>query len=160
MAESRFTLHATRRGKTPDIPTLFAPQPPDRKTNMKRLILALTLLVPNPVVAAQSAAHQPVAASARHLVMITRAGPNFAKLRDHMQEARAHQAIYRRLAAEGVTIAGGAFEGEPVMGMTIWSEGIDEQRARELIKDDQLPNLGIVAYEFRTLGVRTGSLKK
>ncbi len=33
-------------------------------------------------------------------------------------------------------------------------------RARELIKDDQLPKLGIVSYEFRVLGVRMGSLKK
>ena len=26
-AELRFPMHATRRGETPDIPTLFAPQP-------------------------------------------------------------------------------------------------------------------------------------
>ena len=104
---------------------------------------------------------QPVnAAPARHLVMITRAGPNMAKVRDHMAEARAHQALYERLAAEGHTIAGGAFEGEPVLGMTIWTEGVDEAKARELIKDDQLPKLGIVTYEFRVLGVRMGSLKK
>ena len=33
-------------------------------------------------------------------------------------------------------------------------------KARELIKDDRLPALGIVTYEFRTLGVRMGSLKR
>ena len=32
-AETRFTLHATRRGKTPDIPSLFGPQPPQRKAS-------------------------------------------------------------------------------------------------------------------------------
>lgn len=91
--------------------------------------------------------------------MITRAGPNFDKVREYMSEARAHQAIYERLAAERHTLAGGAFEGEPVLGMTIWARGVDEGTARELIKDDQLPKLGIDAYEFRVLGVRTGSLK-
>ncbi|QPQ55967.1 hypothetical protein IC614_05145 [Allosphingosinicella flava] len=109
---------------------------------------------------AQNSARPAIAAPARHLVMMTRAGPNFAKLRDHMEEAKAHQAIYERLAAEGHTIAGGAFEGQPVLGMTIWTEGVDEAKARELIKDDQLPKLGIVEYEFRVLGVRMGSFKK
>ena len=76
-----------------------------------------------------------------------------------MDEARAHQALYERLAAEGHTIAGGAFDGQPVLGMTVFSEGIDEARARALIAEDQLPKLGIVAYEFRTLGVRMGAFR-
>ena len=92
--------------------------------------------------------------------MFTRAGPNFAKLRDHKEEALAHQRLYERLAAEGHTVAGGAFEDTPVLGMTVFSDGIDEQRARELIVDDQLPRLGIVSYEFRTLGVRMGSFRQ
>lgn len=130
---------------------------------MKSLLIAAAMLLSPPILAAQStssAEQRPVAAAkARHLIMITRAGPNFAKLREHMEDARAHQAIYERLASEGMTIAGGAFEGEPMMGMTIWSEGIDEVQARELIRDDRLPKLGIVTYEFRILGVRMGSLK-
>jgi hypothetical protein len=97
---------------------------------------------------------------ARHLVMFTRAGPQFAKLREHMDQARAHQRLYERLAAEGHTVAGGAFEGQPVLGMTVFSEGIDEARARQLIAADELPKLGIVAYEFRMLGVRMGSFRK
>ena len=130
---------------------------------MKSLLFAIALVSPLAGLSAQETrpaarvASQPLA---RHLVMITRAGPNMAQLREHMAEARAHQAIYERLAADGITIAGGAFEGEPVLGMTIFQEGVDEARARELIKDDQLPKLGIVAYEFRVLGVRMGSLKK
>jgi len=92
--------------------------------------------------------------------MFTREGPNFASLRDHMGEARAHQQLYERLAAEGHTVVGGAFEGTPVLGMTVFSEGVDETRARELIEDDQLPALGIVSYEFRTLGVRMGTFKR
>ena len=128
---------------------------------MKTLLIALALLTPAALVGQPAPSPEPTrGVIARHLVMITRAGPSFDKLRDHMAEARAHQAIYERLAAEGATVAGGSFEGEPVMGMTIWSEGIDEARARELIKDDQLPKLGIVTYEFRTLAVRMGSLKK
>jgi len=31
-AELRFPMHATRRGETPDIPTLFAPQPLKRRS--------------------------------------------------------------------------------------------------------------------------------
>lgn len=130
---------------------------------MKILVIAFTLLIPVSSLSAQSTPapeQHPAGAKARHLVMIARAGPNFAKFRDRLAEARAHQAIYERLAEEGFTVAGGAFEGEPVMGMTIWSPGIDEARARELIKEDQLPKLGILTYEFRTLGVRMGSLSK
>ena len=97
---------------------------------------------------------------ARNLVMFTRAGPNFSDLPEHLEEARAHQAMYERLAADGYTVAGGAFEGEPVLGMTIFAEGIDEARARELIAEDELPRLGIVAYEFRMLGVRMGALRR
>ncbi len=96
----------------------------------------------------------------RNLVMITRAGPNFADRAKYGEEARAHQAIYRQLAANRTTIASGAFEGLPIMGMTIWSSGIDEAQARELIKDDKLPALGIVTYEFRVLAVREGGFEK
>lgn len=131
---------------------------------MEAFLIALALLTPAAGLAAQSATQpqqqRPTVIPARHLVMFTRAGPNFSKISEHVNEARAHQAIYVRLAADGFAVAGGAFEGEPVLGMTIWSEGIDEARARELIKDDELPKLGIVTYEFRTLGVRLGSLKK
>ena len=131
---------------------------------MKPLIFACALAFLSTAAFAQS--DKPAAASkvppplARHLVMFTREGPNFAKIREHMDEARAHQKIYERLAAEGHTVAGGAFEGMPVFGMTVFSEGVDEAKARELIKDDQLPKLGLVAYEFRTLGVRMGSFKR
>ena len=126
---------------------------------MKKLLVAVALALPAAGLAAQPAPTPPQqqGPGVRHLVMITRAGPNFASLRDHMAEARAHQAIYERLAADGHAIVGGAFEGEPVMGMTIFAEGIDEARARELIQEDRLPALGIVVYEFRTLGVRLGS---
>ena len=92
--------------------------------------------------------------------MFTRAGPNFAKLREYMDEARAHQKMYQRLNADGYTVAGGAFEGNQIFGMTLWREGIDESQARDLISDDQLPKLGIVAYEFRVLGVRMGSFRQ
>ena len=116
---------------------------------MKRFLLALALLVPMLPAAAQPA--QPPQAQgvlARHLVMFTRAGPNFANARDHIAEARAHQALYERLAAEGHTIAGGAFEGAPVLGMTVWREGIDEARARELIREDALPGLGCMGCRW------------
>ena len=135
---------------------------------MKPMLLTLLLLALAAPAAAQpaSGAAAPQAASpapppplARHVVMFTRAGPNFAKIADHREEALAHQALYERLAEEGHTVAGGAFEGTPVLGMTVFSEGIDEARARELIAADQLPGLGIVAYEFRTLGVRMGSFR-
>ncbi len=98
-------------------------------------------------------------AKARHLVMFTRAGPNFARVADHRAEAIAHQQLYQRLAKEGHSVAGGSFEGQPVLGMTIWRQGIDEAAARALIAEDQLPTLGIVEYEFRTLVVRMGALK-
>ncbi len=127
---------------------------------MKHFLIACALVALPALASAQGQQPAAPAPLARHLVMFTREGPNFARLREHMDEARAHQRIYERLAADGHTVAGGAFEGTPILGMTIFSEGVDEARARELIKDDQLPKLGIVAYEFRTLGVRMGSLKR
>ncbi len=127
---------------------------------MKHFLIACALVALPALASAQGQQPTAPAPLARHLVMFTREGPNFARLREHMDEARAHQRIYERLAADGHTVAGGAFEGTPILGMTIFSEGVDEARARELIKDDQLPKLGIVAYEFRTLGVRMGSLKR
>lgn len=134
------------------------------QTKLILLAFAAFAALAGPAFAQQSPTPTPPAATpaplARHLVMFTREGPNFASLRDHMDEARAHQRLYERLAEEGHTVVGGAFEGMPVLGMTVFSEGVDEARARELIKDDQLPALGIVAYEFRTLGVRMGSLKR
>ena len=127
---------------------------------MTRFLLAVGLLVPAASLAFQPSPDRPSGAlepRAAHLVMITGAGPNFAKAREYAEEAKKHHAIYEKLAADGFTIAGGAFEGAPTMGMTIWREGIDEKRARELIKDDQMARLGVVTYEFRTLRIRYGS---
>lgn len=136
------------------------------RTMMKYLTIAMMplALLSAPALAQQSSpSTRPATAPAplvRHLVMFTREGPNFASLSNHMDEARAHQRLYERLAADGHTVAGGSFEGLPVLGMTIFSEGVDEAAARRLIADDQLPRLGIVAYEFRTLTVRMGSLRR
>ena len=134
---------------------------------MRLLILFLALLLTPAHILAQSerqgspSATPPAAGPlARNLVMFTRPGPNFSNLSRHLAEARAHQMLYERLAAEGHTVAGGAFEGEPVLGMTIFREGVDEAGARALIAEDELPRLGIVAYEFRMLGVRMGALRR
>src|SRR5687768_1468374 len=81
------------------------------EVNMKiKTFLALLFATITSATAQNS--QQPVrlaAPLARHLVMFTRPGPAVARLREHMAEARAHQALYERLAAEGHTIAGGAF---------------------------------------------------
>ncbi len=123
-----------------------------------RHAISYLALVATPVMTiAQSAPSVHAEPISRNLVMMTRAGPNFADRAKYAEEARAHQAIYHQLADNGTTIASGAFEGLPFLGMTIWSSGIDEARARELIKEDKLPALGIVTYEFRMLAVREGS---
>ena len=132
---------------------------------MRIVLLALSLIALPSSAAAQPAPQprQPTASAVanlpRHLVMITRAGPNFSKVREHRPEVEAHHALWRRLQTEGYTFAGGAFEGEPIMGMTIFNGGIDEARVRELIKDDPFPKLGIAHYEFRTFIVVNGSFK-
>lgn len=127
---------------------------------MKYLLIALALLAPAPLLAQDRAqpARSATVERPRHLVLFTRAGPNWAKLRDHAAEVPKHHAIYQRLAASGEIVAGGAFEGEPLLGMTIFRAGIDEAAARALIKDDVLHNEGVVAFEFRTLGVQMGTL--
>ena len=129
------------------------------------LILVLAALAapagasPQPSLQQAEAQASPMAKYPRHLVMITRAGPNFSNLREHRAQAQEHQALWRRLQTEGHTFAGGAFEGQPIMGMTIFNAGIDEARARDLIKNDPFPGLGITEYEFRTFMVVNGSFK-
>lgn len=132
---------------------------------MKPFLAALALIVPAALPAQsnqqpESAAAARLAQYKRHLVLITRAGPRFGELSSHPAEARTHHALWKRLSDEGHTIAGGAFVGEPVMGMTVFSEGINEARARELIKDDPFPNMGFTQYEFRTLMVVNGAFRR
>lgn len=133
---------------------------------MKHFLLLLALLTPPVLVSAQAASTSSAAQAApsphykRHLVLITRPGPNFAKISDHRKEARAHHDLWKRLAEGGHTLAGGAFEGEPIMGMTVFSEGVNEAAARELIKDDPFPAMGFTRYEFRKLMVVYGDFDK
>ena len=62
-AESRFPLHATRRGETPDIPTPFAPQP---------LKWSCVMLKPLIVVAVVASALNPVSALAAETAVSSR----------------------------------------------------------------------------------------
>ena len=132
---------------------------------MKTLFLALSIVAPFSSLSAQTTPSQPPSAKTadqlpHHVVMITRAGPNFSKLADFPAERKAHFALWQGLASQGYTVAGGPFEGQPVMGMTIFREGIDETHARELMKEDQFPKLGITQIEFRTFIVTDGSLER
>lgn len=133
-------------------------------TMMKHLLIALALIAPFAAVQAQSApqAEKPLNTGQykAHVVLITRSGPNRSNAAQYPAEIRAHKALWKRLNTEGQTIAGGFFEGQPSMGMTIFSPGIDEVQARELIKDDPYPKLGIAEYEFRTFRVVDGSFQR
>jgi hypothetical protein len=134
------------------------------KMKMKLWQIALALIAPIAAVQAQPAppAEKPlnVGQYQAHVVLITRSGPNRSNAAQFPAEIRAHKALWTRLNAEGKTIGGGFFEGQPSMGMTIFSPGIDEAQARELIKDDPYPKLGIAQYEFRTFRVVDGSFRR
>lgn len=131
---------------------------------MKYMLSALSLVLALAPLSAQPSrpAEKPVDYEqyAGHVVLISRSGPNRPNAAKHPAEVRAHQELWRRLNAEGKTIGGGFFEGQPSMGMTIFSLGIDESQARDLIKDDPFPRLGITQYELRKFRVVDGSLQR
>ncbi|WP_374469535.1 hypothetical protein [Phenylobacterium sp.] len=106
------------------------------------------------VLAAPAAAAPPTT----HLVVFNRPGPNFARAADLRDAALAHQALYRRLAAEGKIVAGGRMEGEPALGLSVFAPDIDPQEMRRLLTEDLAVKAGLVAIEFRDWQLQMGSL--
>jgi hypothetical protein len=93
-----------------------------------------------------------------HFVVLNKPGPHFARLADFRQEALSHRDIYLRLTAEGQIIASGTLSGEPVLGITVFRQGVDEAAIRRLLMDDAIVRAGILEVEFRHWSIQMGGL--
>ncbi|QDP20079.1 hypothetical protein [Sphingomonas xanthus] len=125
-----------------------------------RLIFALSCLVAAGVAVAQPTAAQdrPAAQRPVHLVVLTKAGPNFAKLGDMRSQALAHRDIYLDLTAKGEVIVSGPFVGEPVLGLTVFRQGVDEAAIRARLTNDAIIQAGVLEIEFRQWSIQMGGL--
>jgi hypothetical protein len=124
---------------------------------MRRITLLLSLLAAAPSVA-QPAQILPAEKRLEHLVVFNKHGPNFAKLPDMRAEAVAHRDIYLALTAAGDILVSGRLEGEPTMGFTVFRQGVDEARIRQLLADDTIIKAGVLELEFRYWSIQMGAL--
>ncbi len=128
---------------------------------MQLLALILSLLAATPVIAQpMSAQILPVEQQPKHLVVLNKHGPNFAKLSEMRAEALAHRDIYLKLTAAGDILVSGRLEGEPSMGLTVFRHGVDEERIRKLLTDDAIIKAGVLELEFRHWSIQMGSFAR
>ena len=126
---------------------------------MRLFTLILGLVVAVPAVAQpMSAQNPPSEQRPKHLVVFNKHGPNFARLSEMLAEARAHRDIYLKLTAAGDILVSGRLEGDPSMGMTVFRQGVDEERIRKLLADDAIIKAGVLELEFRYWSIQMGAL--
>lgn len=95
---------------------------------------------------------------AAYLAVFNRPGPAWEERSDARDALIAHTELYRGYAARGDILVGGRFEGEPVLGLSVFSSGIDEDAVREAFESDPAVEAGIIAIEFRQWSVQMGGL--
>ena len=113
------------------------------------IVAASAAILSSPAVAQQA----PV-----HLVVFNKPGPNFHKLSEMRELALAHRDIYLKLAHQREIIASGRMTGEPVLGLTVFRPGADEQSIRRLLADDPIAKAGVLEIEFRHWSIQMGAL--
>jgi hypothetical protein len=127
------------------------------------LLVAAALTVVSAPLSAQSsgpqvapAAHAP---NARHLVVLNKEGPNFARRVDHRAEMLQHRQVYLDLTAEGEIIASGTIDFEPRIGFVLFREGINEAAIRARLENDFAIKEGILELEYRYWSIQMGGLE-
>jgi hypothetical protein len=94
-----------------------------------------------------------------YLVVINQPGPNWqSPLPTTPEMAQQHHAIYQSLLEEGMLISAGRLDGEPVMGISLFHQGVDEQAVRALLDSDRLVKLGFLVLDYRRWELLSGSL--
>lgn len=94
-----------------------------------------------------------------YLVVINLPGPNWASpLPATSDMAEQHHAIYQSLLEDGLLMSAGRLDGTPVMGISLFHQGVDESQVRERLDGDELVKRGFITLEYRNWGILSGSL--
>ena len=123
-------------------------------TNTMRFLFALVFAFVTLALPVQAQEQRPA-----HLVVLNKAGPNFGRLAEFREEGRAHRQIYVRLTEQGQIIASGLLSGEPVLGITVFRQGVDEAEIRRLLTEDAIVRAGVLEVEFRHWSIQMGALE-
>jgi hypothetical protein len=97
--------------------------------------------------------------SETYLVVINQPGPNWQNpLPATPEMAQHHHDIYQSLLDEGMLISAGRLDGEPVMGISLFHQGVDESEIRARLDSDELVKHGFLALDYRHWALLSGSL--
>ncbi|MBA3836405.1 MAG: hypothetical protein H2054_00230 [Sphingomonas sp.] len=123
---------------------------------MFKMILALILAMVTP---AAALAQQPAPLASpqpRHLIVLNKPGPNFARGANHREEMLKHRQIYLDLTAEGKIIASGTVDFEPRVGFILFRQDIDEVAIRSRLENDFAVREGILELEYHYWSIQMG----
>lgn len=94
-----------------------------------------------------------------YLVVINHPGSNWQNpLPATPEMAQHHHDIYQSLLDEGKLISAGRLDGEPVMGISLFRQGVDENEIRARLDSDELVKHGFLALDYRHWALLSGSL--
>jgi hypothetical protein len=94
-----------------------------------------------------------------YLVVINLPGPNWVSpLPTTPGMAEQHHAIYQSLLEDGMLISAGRLDGTPVMGISLFHQGVDEHAVRARLDSDELVKRGYLALDYRHWELLSGSL--
>jgi uncharacterized protein YciI len=117
---------------------------------MRHIFMSLLLLsaTATPLSAAAQES-QRVADASLQLVVFNRPGEKWAERASAVPLLIAHRDIYLKLAASGEIAFSGRFVGEPLLGMSIFTAGIDRAAIQRQLENDPAVVAGYIALEFR-----------
>jgi hypothetical protein len=93
-----------------------------------------------------------------NFVVLHTPGPQWKMRTEHAQALQAHRKIYEELARKGDILFGGSFQGEPVLGMSVFSAGVDREKLAAELRLDPSVVAGVIALEFRVWRTQLGEL--
>jgi hypothetical protein len=127
----------------------------------RAVLLVACLCAIGPAAAAQpSAAPTHAQAASTQLVVFNRPGANWERRASAAPVLVAHRDLYRMLADRGDIVFSGRFAGEPLLGMAMFTPGIDGAAVRRRLEADPAVVAGYVALEFRHFQVAFGALAR
>lgn len=94
-----------------------------------------------------------------YLAVINLPGPNWASpLPATPEMSQQHHAIYQSLLEDGMLISAGRLDGKPMMGISLFQQGVDESVVRARLDSDELVKRGYLTLDYRRWVILTGSL--